>query len=298
MDAASANIVGKVGLAAALGWARTTLDRRLKDDPVFPVVERGDRSGGWKFDVDQVRRHVSKLTRGVGRPGRADDRKPSQRDRNSRSNSGTGTTVGKRDLCAVLGWARSKLDHRLKTDPGFPCVRKGDQSGGWEFDPAAVRAHLAGRPSIAARALDSVQLKDTIAPARQRSSPEPRASHARSSAPTRRSADHKGEATARQRKDGAQADMIELKLGVERGRYVDVEHMRQCVTMLVVHFAKALDVMPENLARDLELPDTAVSAIRKFMDDVRTQLHRDVSETFREPDAAAQKHGAENGTDI
>lgn len=56
--AESAQIVGKKELAAALAWGRMRLDRRLASDANFPVVSRGDQSGGWKFDLDDVLRHL------------------------------------------------------------------------------------------------------------------------------------------------------------------------------------------------------------------------------------------------
>lgn len=47
-------VVGKKELAAAIGWSRPTLDRRLNADAGFPVLSRGGRGGGWEFDLNQV----------------------------------------------------------------------------------------------------------------------------------------------------------------------------------------------------------------------------------------------------
>ncbi len=51
--------IGKSALAAALGWSRPTLDQRLATDSHFPVVERGDRGGGWAFDLSKVRAYLA-----------------------------------------------------------------------------------------------------------------------------------------------------------------------------------------------------------------------------------------------
>lgn len=45
---------GKSALCRLLGWSRPTLDLRLETDPLFPVVKRGAKGGGWKFDPAAV----------------------------------------------------------------------------------------------------------------------------------------------------------------------------------------------------------------------------------------------------
>ena len=54
----SAALVNKNQLAAALGWTRPKLDRRIKSDVNFPTKKRGTRGGGWEFDVSDVRRYL------------------------------------------------------------------------------------------------------------------------------------------------------------------------------------------------------------------------------------------------
>ena len=46
--------LNKSQLATKLGWSRPTLDKRLRTDPHFPVQSRGDQSGGWTFDLQDV----------------------------------------------------------------------------------------------------------------------------------------------------------------------------------------------------------------------------------------------------
>ena len=48
------DLVGKSTLAGILEWSRPRLDRRLRDDPSFPVAQRGMQTGGWQFNVADV----------------------------------------------------------------------------------------------------------------------------------------------------------------------------------------------------------------------------------------------------
>ena len=51
--------IGKKDLCEKLGWSRPTLDKRLKEDPNFPVKKRGGRGGGWLFDEADVRSYLN-----------------------------------------------------------------------------------------------------------------------------------------------------------------------------------------------------------------------------------------------
>jgi phage terminase Nu1 subunit (DNA packaging protein) len=57
-DAPAAQVVGKKQLCEILGWSRPTLDARIAKDPLFPVVSRGGKGGGWEFDVGEVRAYL------------------------------------------------------------------------------------------------------------------------------------------------------------------------------------------------------------------------------------------------
>jgi phage terminase Nu1 subunit (DNA packaging protein) len=52
--AAHATRIGKAELAKALRWSRPKLDRRLDEDANFPVIKRGQRGGGWEFELAAV----------------------------------------------------------------------------------------------------------------------------------------------------------------------------------------------------------------------------------------------------
>src|SRR4051812_31976705 len=100
--------------------------------------------------------------------------------------------VGKKQLAERLGWARARPERRIEGDPNFPVKRRGDQSGGWEFDVAAVQSYLVAAPDDGDGGI--------AAPA-----------------PVAPRVFHSGEETARQRLNAAQAKLAEDKLRERRG---------------------------------------------------------------------------------
>jgi hypothetical protein len=52
-------LLGKKELCEALGWSRPRLDRRIATDKNFPVLQRGNQSGGWQFDLTDVVKHLA-----------------------------------------------------------------------------------------------------------------------------------------------------------------------------------------------------------------------------------------------
>lgn len=69
--------VGKAELAQALRWSRPKLDRRLDEDPRFPVLKRGQRGGGWEFDLPAVLAYLGVTSVGDARPAPQTTNKPS-----------------------------------------------------------------------------------------------------------------------------------------------------------------------------------------------------------------------------
>src|SRR5581483_1798077 len=116
-------------------------------------------------------------------------------------------------------------DRRLKEDKFFPVVSRGDQSGGWQFDKHAVVRYLNGdAPAPKAKGIDLAQLRDAVKkPASRTKGIDPAAEETavqvvdalkgassnerkpNGRAQPRASAYHSGEASARQRKDEADA---------------------------------------------------------------------------------------------
>jgi hypothetical protein len=182
----------------------------------------------------------------------------------------TGATIGKKELADRLGWSRPKLDRRLTEDKNFPVESRGDQSGGWRFDLAKVKAHLGGtRPALPESpakkppAIDQAQLRDSVAPPRMPPLP---------AAAPRRSAHHVGEASARQRKDEADASLKENKLRLENAELVPRAELRQTLAQMMIGFGHGLDTMPEKLAKLCGLPEDAVPGIRTIVDDIRREM--------------------------
>lgn len=155
--------------------------------------------------------------------------------------------VGKKQLSEVLGWSRMKLDRRLEADAAFPVHTRGDQAGGWGFDLDLVNAYLEHDGDELA--LDEAD--DEAAP---------------------RSAVHGGEQTARQRRDAAQAQLLEDKIRRQRGELVDAADLKMALSETVSRVASTLNKMPETLMRRLNLPPSAEGVLRQEMDEVRRQL--------------------------
>jgi hypothetical protein len=188
------------------------------------------------------------------------------------ASDGMAATIGKKELALALGWARTRLDRRLATDPKFPIVSRGDQSGGWQFDLLAVRQYLSSNGKPAAKsaskkgarlpAIDKAQLRNAVAPPAAKPMP----------GSPRRSAHHEGEATARQRKDAADAALKENKLALETGELVVKSEVRQMLTELFAGLGQDLDAAPEEITKRCELPEDAAPGIRKVIDDIRTSM--------------------------
>lgn len=152
--------------------------------------------------------------------------------------------VGKKALCAALKWSRMKLDRRLDEDAAFPVLTRGNRAGGWAFDLDAVTAYL--------------QPESEPVPA-----PEP-------GEPAR--IDHGGEITARQRRDAAQAQLLEDKIRRSRGDLVDAAELRMALAEAVSRAGSGLNSLADVLVRRLNLPESALPIIRQEVDGIRRQL--------------------------
>lgn len=155
----------------------------------------------------------------------------------------TPETVGKAELCEILAWSRPRLDRRLRDDPAFPVLRKGDRSGGWEFRPADVLAYLQGRTSTV-----------------------------RSS-----SVEHNGEQSAKQRRDALQAAVLAEKLKASRADLVDVAKMRTVLTALLGQIGTSLNDLAAELVKRLELTGDQAVVVREMIAD----MHRDAADGLR-----------------
>lgn len=153
--------------------------------------------------------------------------------------------VGKKQLCEILGWSRMRLDRRLDEDASFPIEARGTQAGGWQFDVAAVQAHVAADEDAPAVVEDDL---DDVAPAAREAM------------------------TARQRRDMAEAHLKEDKLRKMRGELVEASDLRMALSEAVARTSTSLNKLAETLVRRLNLPETAIPIIRQEIDEARRQL--------------------------
>lgn len=167
-----------------------------------------------------------------------------------------GDVVGKKDLCDFLGWSRPTLDARLKKDPLFPVRSRGDRTGGWEFEPKAVEAYLKGE----------VLAAPVAAPEPEPEPAEPEVEAAEPTAKVHRfpaqKLQHTGEATARQMRDTADAELKFDRLRRMRGELVEAADVREVLATLLVEMRSTLTALPDQLVRDFGLSDRLGFAVR------------------------------------
>lgn len=159
--------------------------------------------------------------------------------------------VGKAQLAQRLGWSRPTLDRRLKEDPAFPVISRGTQAGGWSFDPAAVEAHLSGAAPPDA---DAAVPTDDATPPVGAAAEGPRFPVAR--------ATHQGEATARQRKDLAEAQRLEDRLKRERGELVPAADMKDVLSLVLVELRTSLLGIPDAVVKEFNLSERVGHSMR------------------------------------
>lgn len=183
--------------------------------------------------------------------------------------------VGKSALCQLLGWSRPRLDLRLETDPRFPVVKRGVKGGGWEFDLAAVNAYLAGGAGAPrARAPAQAAASATVA------NPYPGAKYtvlppSAVPPPGVEPVIHRGEQTARQRRDQVQAEILEDKLRRDRGELVQAEVMRQVITKMLAHLGKGFDRLCEQIVKLPGMSD-ADPVVQELVNELREMMAADL----------------------
>lgn len=155
--------------------------------------------------------------------------------------------LDKKHLCEALEWSRMKLDRRLETDADFPIKVKGGPGEPWQFDLDAVLEYL--QPEG-----DGFLPVDEEEPAAQSK------------------VGHSGEATARQRRDAAQAMLLEDKIRRSRGDLVEAGPLKLALAETVQRMSTGLNSMADTLVRRLNLPESALPVIRSELDGIRRQL--------------------------
>ncbi len=192
--------------------------------------------------------------------------------------SETSDSIGKAALATALGWSRPKLDRRLLEDASFPVLTRGDRSGGWAFDLVAVSAYLNGSPAPALAA----------APPAAEDAPEPEAA----AAPVQLSAvraQHSGEATARQMRDSADAELKMDRLRRARGELVEAAVVKEVMATVMVELRTSLLGMPEAIGKEFDLPERVALAMRARVETMMRALAERLRQQLAiEPPAADQ----------
>ncbi|HEM7884017.1 terminase small subunit [Burkholderia cenocepacia] len=168
------------------------------------------------------------------------------------------TLASKSALCRLLGWSRPKLDLRLETDPHFPVASRGAKGGGWRFDTAVVVAYLGGGSVSRGGSMEL----DAIP---------------RSSAELARAAtvEHRGEHSARQRRDAVQAEILEDKLRRDRSELVQTNEMQLVIQCLQDGINNGLDRLCQQI---IELPGVtgADAIVRELVNELRGMMAADL----------------------
>lgn len=179
--------------------------------------------------------------------------------------------LDKAGLCLALGWSKPKLDRRLDGDANFPVRKRGTQAGGWEFDLSVVLAYLAAEPQKPRR------------PGRPSGAQQEAAEKTESPAARLPAVGHRGEETAKQRRDEAQAALLEDKLKKDRGALVEAEEVRITVGNMLAHLCKGLDSLPDIIVKRLRLSEEAGIQIGRIVDEVRLGMATDLEKLLAEP---------------
>ena len=172
--------------------------------------------------------------------------------------SETSPSIGKKELCARLNWARPTLDRRLNADPHFPVRTRGGKGGGWEFDYDQVLAYLNGAPPATVPITSDGYLTEEVEEADEPIQFE----EARQARQDGGRLQHRGEVTSRQLRDHADADLKIDRLRRTRGELVEASQMRQALETILVELRSGLLAMPDSLVKEFGLTERVGFAMK------------------------------------
>jgi hypothetical protein len=169
--------------------------------------------------------------------------------------------IGKLELCKILGWSRPRLDRVLDRDQNFPVHSRGTRKGGWLFNPAEVQRYLGSEKT------QSVATPNTTYPI-----------------VTPEHTEHLGERTARQRRDLAQAAIMEAKVLQAQGSLVKADDLRETLGFMLHNLAKAMDALPDRLLKKLNVSADKMRLIRDEIDGMRRAMVNDLRALLADPE--------------
>ncbi|HZR34358.1 MAG TPA: hypothetical protein VFA75_03205 [Nevskia sp.] len=174
--------------------------------------------------------------------------------------------LNKAELCAVLGWGRPRLDRVLERDSNFPVRTRGNSPEGWTFSLPLVTQYLAaggGKAKPGRRPKTKADEEAELAAAAPTAPTAPTAA-----AP----AVHQGEATAKQRRDQASAQLLEDKLRRDRGELLERDDVRQVAAQTMAVFSRGLDILPEQIVKILGIEEKESERVREICNELRGKL--------------------------
>lgn len=99
-----------------------------------------------------------------------------------------------------------------------------------------------------------------------------------------RTSEHYGEATARSRRDAAQASLLEDKLRKDRGQLIQIEDLRNALSTVLLHLGKGLDSLPDAIVSRCNLAPAHALSIRELVNNLRTATVNELRQLIN-PDA-------------
>jgi hypothetical protein len=182
------------------------------------------------------------------------------------------TIAGKGALCAALGWTRPRLELRLESDPNFPIKRRGRLNGtgvnAWEFDIEAVKAYLGGYANASGGSPG-----DSSQPAEGEA--------LRNNAEAAGGAFDVRERSARQRRESAQAELLENKLLRQNAAFVERDDLEAVMATMTQHIEAGIEGLPAMIAERLGLDDEQLENIRPLTDELTAKMRADLRPLFR-----------------
>lgn len=162
-------------------------------------------------------------------------------------------TVNKRELAKLLKCSLPTLNELIDRYPDFPVVKRGSNGVEWEFDAQEV--------------IDFLRMKEE---AENRAAAERASLFKQFSLPIDAAApEGAGDLSPSARRSLAEARLKERRLAIETGMLAEVPALRQNQTLVIGRLGRFFDNLPQQLAREFNLPEEVMRSMRKRLDDQR-----------------------------
>ena len=169
-------------------------------------------------------------------------------------------TVNKDEMARRMGVSLPTLTGMMKDNEDFPIAAGGSRGVPYAFNVADV---LEWKKRKAEEARQIVADKNEFLSQFEFEEPEETTA-----------------ATPAQRLQMANAMRVERKMAMESGQLVLTASMRQAIQIALAVLGKRLDNIPGQLGREFNLPDGQQRAVKRYLDDARTALIREIKESL------------------